>query len=119
MCQFTGGCVIHDGSLGFLVQSIGSSVGLHEGSVGFALQSTGGRGVVVLHDGSFGFVLQSIGPGAGSVGLHDGSFGFVLQSTSCPGSDTFSQSGEIDPCSHVVGGCSVGGVGFSVDGPGG
>lgn len=84
---------LHDGSSGFLVQSIGGQFsvfgshggclqegsscflvqsGLHDGSSGVVVQSIGG----VVQDSSLGFALQSTGGGV----VHDGSSGFVLQS---------------------------------------
>jgi hypothetical protein len=89
---------LHDGSLGFALQSTGEGV-VHDGSSGFVLQSTGGFGP---QDGSLGLVLQSTGCG---VVLHDGSLGFVLQSIGPGGggSGTLEHSGELVPCSHVAG----------------
>jgi hypothetical protein len=55
-------------------------------------------------------LLQSICSGVGGpADLHDGSLGFVVQSTGGPpgvgsGPGALVHSGEVDPCSHVVGG---------------
>jgi hypothetical protein len=73
--------VLHNGSSEFLEQStVGfSSVGLHDGSFGFLVQSISG-GVIpaVLHNGSSEFLEQSTF--GFSFVAHDGSSGFVVQS---------------------------------------